>query len=74
MLGVVLFIFMTLQMDFVLFQMRGATVNRLNGSGINKTQAANRARRHMLSWMDTPDDLLFVATDDIKYLNDIFVE
>lgn len=51
--------------------MRGATVNRLNGSGISKTQATNRARRHMLSWMDTPDDLLFVATDAIRYLYEI---
>lgn len=49
-------------------KMRGATVNRLNGSGTGKTQAANRAKRHMLSWMDTPDDLLFIATDAARKL------
>ena len=45
--------------------MRGSTINRLNGRG-GKVQLA-RVRKQNRSWMDTPDDVYFVATEATRF-------
>ena len=54
--------------------MRGSVVNQLNGGSGGKLQVASRARKHMLSWMETPEDFLFLATDSIRLVNKLILQ
>ena len=42
-------------------QMRDTVINQLNGRG--GKGSVGRGRKQVLSWIDAPDDVYFVATD-----------
>lgn len=47
--------------------MRGSVINNLNGRGGVKL-SGSRARKTMMSWMEAPDDVYFVANDSTRKL------
>jgi len=42
--------------------MRGSVINHMNGRGAVKL-SGSRGRKSMMSWMEAPDDVYFVAND-----------
>lgn len=45
--------------------LRGSVINHMNGRG---KALIGRGRKNVSSWMDTPDDVYFVATDATRKL------
>jgi len=51
---------------FLILQSRGGS-GRVNGKGA-KVIAPARSRKKILSWVDTPDEVYFVADTTVRYV------